>query len=515
MGYALSTIEYDFAPIEEILGEAPAAIVLVDASGRVIRALGRAIEEATLAIGPLVGRSAVELARDVHVVPRNSAPCTGEVALWRALAGETLEGRAHIGTHVLEARVTSHVAPAGEVIGASIVALDVTEDTNARVEAATRDRLAALATLAAGVGNAINEPLTNALVELEFVQRKLRVLAADIGSAALRGGLESVLDATVKATEAANRIRMVARDVLVFAHGDVEARVLVDVRAILESALQMEWHEIRQRARVVKHLSDVPLVEANELQLGHVFVSLLANAAHAIPEGRADREEVRVTTSTDDNGDVVIEVSDTGLGIPEATLPLIFDPFFTTHERGRGAGLGLSIARGIVSGLGGELSARSAPGAGSTFRMVLPAATRWRVRNSVPCLKAPATEAKECRILVLDSDPGLGAAIARSLGDEHDVTVSVGPIEALRLLESSRFDLVLYDLTLPEMSGVEFYVRLLRIAPDAVRRVAFMASGAASPGARAFLSSISTPCLEKPLDMARLRRLVGRAGDAR
>src|SRR5262249_48554174 len=151
----------------------------------------------------------------------------------------------------------------------------------------------------------------------------------------------------------------------------------VDVRGIVESATQMASHEIRHRARLVKNLAEVPHVEANEARLGQVFLNLLVNAAQAIPEGQAGRHEVSVSTRTDEVGKAVVEVSDTGTGIAPENLPRIFDPFFTTKGDG-GTGLGLSISLGMIKSFGGDIQVTSAPGLGTTFRVILPGAKAWR-----------------------------------------------------------------------------------------------------------------------------------------
>ena len=114
-------------------------------------------------------------------------------------------------------------------------------------------------------------------------------------------------------------------------------------------------------------------------------------------------------------------------------------------------------------------------------------------------------------MLVIDADPLIGDAIARSLGEEGELTMAGDARQALHLALNEHFDVVLCDAMLPETSGADFYVELLRAAPHLVHRIVFMAGGASTVRARAFLSSIANPCLEKPLDMSELRRLVARA----
>ena len=122
--------------------------------------------------------------------------------------------------------------------------------------------------------------------------------------------------------------------------------VQVSVRRVLDSSINIAWNEIRHRARLVKDYGDTPMVEGNESRLGQVFLNLLLNAAHAIPEGETEPgNEIRVSTRTDGRGRAVVEVRDTGMGIPADIRDKIFDPFFTTKPASEGTGLGLWILR--------------------------------------------------------------------------------------------------------------------------------------------------------------------------
>src|SRR5262249_29967534 len=145
------------------------------------------------------------------------------------------------------------------------------------------------------------------------------------------------------------------------------------------------------------------------------------NAAQAIPEGDVRAHEVRVATFTDADGNAVIDVSDTGVGIAPEILPRIFDPFFTARADGHGTGLGLSISHGTVASLGGSIVPTSTPGRGTRFRVTLPASARWR--NSRPPSSVEPRAATRRRALVVDDDPLVGEALARALEDEAEVTV--------------------------------------------------------------------------------------------
>jgi C4-dicarboxylate-specific signal transduction histidine kinase len=114
----------------------------------------------------------------------------------------------------------------------------------------------------------------------------------------------------------------------------------------------------------VKDYGQPPLVDIDEARMAQVFVNLLVNATQSFAEGHSDENEIRIATSTDAFGRAVIEIRDTGQGIPPLVLGRIFDPFFTTKAVGAGTGLGLSICHAIVTAMGGEISATSELGRG-------------------------------------------------------------------------------------------------------------------------------------------------------
>ena len=190
------------------------------------------------------------------------------------------------------------------------------------------ERMASAGTLAAGVAHEINNPLAIAMTNLDFVSETLaRVIseARDPGERRVPvgewGGLNQLgtLDEAVRDTrEALTRMRDIVKDVKLFSRPQEDKTEAVDVQRVIESSICMAWNEIRHRARVVKNFDPVPLVNANESRLGQVLLNLIVNAAQAMAEGHADRNTLRVATRTED-GQAVVEVSDTGAGIPERT----------------------------------------------------------------------------------------------------------------------------------------------------------------------------------------------------
>jgi len=142
-----------------------------------------------------------------------------------------------------------------------------------------------------------------------------------------------------------------------------------DLHACIDSTLNIIWNEIKYKCTVVKHYDPaLPQVYCIASQLNQVFMNLLVNAAHAIPE----KGEIVIATEHDASGTVRIRVSDTGVGIPEENFARLFEPFFTTKPIGKGTGLGLSIAYGIIGKHHGSIDVASTVGKGTTFTVTLP-----------------------------------------------------------------------------------------------------------------------------------------------
>jgi CheY-like chemotaxis protein len=181
---------------------------------------------------------------------------------------------------------------------------------------------------------------------------------------------------------------------------------------------------------------------------------------------------------------------------------------------GEGTGLGLSICHSIVSALGGELSVESELGHGSTFRVTLPAAPddvapvpERAGRGAGPA--AAQSPTRRARILAIDDDPHIGNAVRETLAREHDVVAVTSAAEALRRLEGGEdFDLILCDLMMPMMTGIDLHEILRRARPELAARMVFLTGGAFTARARTFLSEVPNPRLEKPFDPKSLRSFI-------
>ena len=395
---------------------------------------------------------------------------------------------------------------------------------------AQSDRLASMGMLAAGVAHEINNPLSYVLFNLETLaedvprlaalSRRAHVaLAARVGEAGVGEALgddqaffdpatyEDVLTRLREAFSGTKRIKKIARSLGTFARVERVEATAVDVQSCLGHAITMAFNELKYRARLVKDYSSVPAVLASDGKLAQVFLNLLINAAHAIEEGHVEQNEVRIRTRAE--GDwVIVEIADTGKGIPPEHQDKVFEPFFTTKGVGVGSGLGLSICRGIVEELGGDISLTSEVGRGTTFRVRLP---RLRgapepVRGAAPARSVPRPEDRG-RILVVDDEEGIRVSITRLLKTEHDVVAVPSGAEAQALLETDRrFDVIFCDLMMPEMSGMELHAWLVDQDPRLARQVVFVTGGAFTPGATEYLAGTGNLTVEKPFDTAGFRR---------
>ena len=359
------------------------------------------------------------------------------------------------------------------------------------------DRMASMGMLAAGVAHEINNPLAAVMGNLSIICETLEDPSAS------RHDLREAAEAAADALSAADRVRQIVRDVRIFSRGAEERSVPVDLHRVLDSTLRMAWNDIRHRARVVRNFGAIPAVMGSEPRLGQVFLNLVLNAAQAIPEGNALQNEIRLSTWMEGSR-VVIEVADTGTGIAPELLPHLFTSFVTTKAPGQGTGLGLSISRRIVNALGGEISAENRPGRGATFRVVLPGTDQHPVAFEPASGTAELAVARS-RILVVDDEVMVTNAIRRIIGATHDVVVVFQAAEALRRVQSGeRFDVVLCDLLMPEMTGIALFEAVGAIDPEQASRMLFMTGGTFTADAAAFLEVRTDRVIEKPFDKATL-----------
>jgi signal transduction histidine kinase/CheY-like chemotaxis protein len=385
------------------------------------------------------------------------------------------------------------------------------------------DRMASLGTLAAGVAHELNNPLMYIATNLRFVSKKLDEHKRSSAIHSLAGGaatvpaseLHDIMVALREASEGAERVKIIIRSLKSFTDPNAEGVADIDLHRPLESALDMCAQEISARAQLTKEFGSIPLVRGAEARLLQVFRNLLMNAAQAIAEGKKAENGIRVKTYSD-SGNAVVEISDTGSGIPKNIRGQIFDPFFTTKPIGVGTGLGLAICHSLVSSMGGDIEVETEEGKGSTFRVIIPgippegvdAIASFPDRHSSSKVAGP-TEPESRRVLAIDDEPMVLAALRRALCPPHEVITTTDGKEAVdRLARGERFDVILCDMMMPNTTGMDVYKAVGKLAPEQLGRFVFLTGGTFTPRVREFMKGLSTPLLEKPATAERLNNLI-------
>ena len=369
-----------------------------------------------------------------------------------------------------------------------LMSRDVTDERIASEMLARAERLSALGSLSAGLAHEINNPLT-------YLTLSLYALRDDyvhgLGATAQQTLLEAI--------SGAERIQRIVKELRSFSGKEgPKSNEVVDVSAAAQSALNIAQNEIRHRATLHRNLSTCAHVLAREGPLVQVLVSLLVNAAQAIPEGTVERSRIDLTVSTSDEF-VRIVVKDTGVGIPKEILPKVFEPFYTSKARNEGSGLGLSIAKQIVEGFSGRIELDSIEGVGTTATVILPQ-TRPSEQRMPHSESAPTKTDVRLKILVIDDEVRLARAIIRLL-PTHQVETAADYRNALQLVdEHGSFDVVLCDLMMPGRSGPELYKQITERRPELAGRFLFMTGGVFADGVVEFLRTWRLPVLSKPFE---------------
>jgi signal transduction histidine kinase len=420
----------------------------------------------------------------------------------------TAAGLARASMH-FEAR--AHPAAGSRIL---VYLRDITLGRDTEVRRLQSEKLASIGMLAAGVAHEINNPASFVLANTEALGGLLRVLDDRLKGdqqLAQRLGLRELLFEAMaivqESKEGMVRIHRIVRDLHAFSRVEDEPDGVTDVNAAVESALTMLRNELRYRAEVKRHLAATRLVGGSSARIGQVFLNLILNAAQALPEGELRRNRLVVRSHDDDDG-VVVEVEDNGPGIPPEVLPRIFESFFTTKPPGVGTGLGLSISREIVRSAGGEIEAESRPGRGALFRVRLPAVPDQTPVEPTP---TPIVGRRRYRVLAIDDEALLLKAYRRMLLEHHDVVLAAGGDEALALLEQDqKFDVILCDLQMPEISGADVYREVSERWPGLEERFIVITGGAFSPEGRRFLEEGLVTSVNKPFQLAEILELIER-----
>ncbi len=392
------------------------------------------------------------------------------------------------------------------------------ERDEARDALAHAERLSSLGQLAAGVGHEINNPLTSVRANLEALRETLRPSSGATTETA------TIID---EALSGADRIARVVTDLRAYAMPATERRERVEIPSAIKAAMKVASHQLRHITHVDEAIEDVDPVYADAVRLSQVLVNLLINAAQAVQE--AERRDPRIVIRAHMNGadSVEIEVEDNGVGIPAESLRRLSEPYFSTRIDRGGTGLGLFVANGIVTSLGGTLSFESTVGVGTIARVTLPtlvedafpeaAGQTQRITNALRAgtpsrpshpPAAAARNAQRKRVLVVDDEPRVARSIARMLSG-IDVLVAESGGQALDIIARDKnIDAILCDVMMPGMSGVDVYNAVANTMPELLPRLFFMTGGATIKEVADFLKRDGIRHLPKPFNKQAVEALL-------
>ncbi|MEM9457237.1 MAG: ATP-binding protein [Myxococcota bacterium] len=361
-----------------------------------------------------------------------------------------------------------------------------------------RERMVALGTLSAGLAHELNNPLSFALGNVQY----LRQITPDATRATepWQYELSPILGEVETGLERASSI---VTDLRAFLSRPTDDSDSVDLDEMIEMATRIAGGQLRRRARLELELKAHGRVKGTLARLSQVFINLLVNAAKAIPE--EDPEHHRVTIRSRRDGQYVdLEVEDTGVGIPSDQIGHIFDPFFTTRRVGEGLGLGLSLCNHIISSVSGEISVTSELGRGTTFRVRLRRADDNPPTRELPVIRDPREQ--QVQVLIVDDEPHVLSMLARMLKG-HRLQMASNGREAQTLMKRERFAVVLCDVMMSDLTGID----LFRWATEHDKHpegFVFMSGGVLTQKLRTAIDETKQPLLFKPFDIVQLKSVV-------
>ena len=457
----------------------------------------------------LVNPSGAEMLKDL-TPDRLGDPLTrlGELAVGEFLQG-VLEGReSHVqaevtepdggGTFVVVAFPLK--SSEGEGVGVGLILREVTRERSLQEQLIQAEKLSTVGQLVSGVAHELNNPLAGVIGYSQLL------LTSDCDP-------EIQVDLQ-KISREAERARRIVQNLLTFARRHKPEKTLVDINGIIEDTIEIRAYEMKvNNIDVVLDLSaDLPRTMADFHQLQQVFLNLVNNAIDAMCAGTKGGT---LTVRTTREGERIrVLISDTGPGIPKGEIRKVFDPFFTTKEVGKGTGLGLSIAYGIVQEHGGNLTVESREGA--TFAVHLPVIDE-EAKKEAPPLDEGRRRARRLRrrILVADDEETIADLISNLLSKEgHKVDRALSGREAMNLLSKGKYDLVVSDVRMPGLGGVELYELLARQGGTMKKRVIFITGDTSNPDTQKFLSETGVIHISKPFTLEELKTVVHQVLDA-
>lgn len=347
--------------------------------------------------------------------------------------------------------------------------VDITERVHMEAQLLQTNKMASIGQLAGGIAHDFNNLLTVILGTTEFASSQLRE------GDPMKEHLEQI-------RKAGERAATLTRQLLAFSRNQILKLDVLNLSRLIAGLQSMLRRLIDENIELVVDLAqDLGNVKVDTAQIEQVIVNLAANARDAMPDGgqltietrnvEIDEEEAHTRLLLEPGPYVMLVVSDTGVGIDDATRERIFEPFFTTKEMGRGAGLGLATVYGIIRQSNGTILVTSEPGSGTTFEIYLPRVEEVAPQaESVPLARAAEAESSAAKtILLVEDDDALRRLFGQMLQMEgYTIIAASNGAEALSLLGNHKgnVDLLLTDLIMPGMNGRDLAATVIEARPN-------------------------------------------------
>lgn len=376
---------------------------------------------------------------------------------------------------------------------------ELTYEMNQRSDMQARmvrsERAASMGSLAAGMAHEINNPLTYVIGNLDLLRSRLPKALAGVSE---RAGAESRTMLS-EAIEGAYRVAGLVRDLKTFSHTSEEEIEHIDIGKLLERAAKLVGNEIRHRAKLEIECEPGLQVLANHGRILQVVINLLTNAAHSIDPGSAEKNMIRVSVR-EKKGRIELEVADTGSGIDPELTDRVFEPFFTTKAVGFGMGMGLSITRNVLQSMGGTIEILYSSPEGTAFIVTLRPAQESSEASEADQVSFQRARRPESnlKILIIDDEEQVLRYLSDSLS-HHEVSTQTHGRKAIEAIVQADFDIIVCDLMMPEMTGMEIHAELKDRHPASADRMLFMTGGVFVEEAEEFLLSVPGRWIEKPV----------------
>ena len=374
---------------------------------------------------------------------------------------------------------------------------DLTAEKEMHTKLIQAKKMRTLGEMVSNIAHELNNPLTGVMGYSELLESGLEQAGKVVDS-------EFVIDEVRTINREARRACRIVQNLLTFARQEEPSREPLDVNSLLKDSIDLFRRSLRNE-NVRIHLDipfKLPSIVGDNYMLQQVLMNILENARQAIL-GKDFEGDIFVKSFSDENN-VYVEISDSGPGIPDNNINNIFEPFFTTKRAGEGTGLGLSIAKGIIQSHKGEITVKNnVDSRGATFFIKLPRPSLSQPRPQFQKLdvdKELFARFEKFRVLVVDDESSIRHLAKKLLPQVGiaDVDTAVNGAEALSYLENKHYDLVISDIKMPVMGGIELYNRVMQ--DEKLRKIPFIfcTGNVLNQEIEQFLEGKNLPFLTKP-----------------